>query len=66
MSIIGGIVGVLLGVAALVAAFRQELQPALSWTAIAVAVALSVGIGLCSACSRRGRRPTWTRSRPAF
>jgi len=55
VSIIGGLAGVVLGVAGgMVAAAQQNLPPVLTWSAIGGAVLLSVGIGLVF-----GLQPAW-------
>ena len=55
ISTLGGIVGVLLGVAgATVAAFQQQLPPAFLWGAMAAAVGLATLVGLVF-----GLQPAW-------
>lgn len=56
---LGGICGVLIGVAStLIAVVQQQLPPAFQWGAIAGSVLLSVGIGLLF-----GLQPAWKASR---
>jgi len=55
VSLLGGLVGTALGVAVgLTSALQQGLPPVLVWNAIAIAVVLSIGVGLIF-----GLQPAW-------
>ena len=55
ISLLGGLVGTALGVAGgIVVTLRQDMAPALLWTTIAWAVALSISVGLVF-----GLQPAW-------
>lgn len=55
VSLIGGLVGVMLGIGGgFIAALQQNLPPVLMWNAITNAVALSIGVGLVF-----GLQPAW-------